>query len=351
MEVYRGTPNLIKKVNTGVVIDALKNSPGATQLQISEQTGLSLPTVNKAIRELMHAGKVLCVSDGKSTGGRPAKRYEINQNSGFMACVYVQWDTCEYAVANILGEAVSRGRHERNPGISWTDELFNVIDRMLIGAEKRPIKAVAVAVPGTVTSGAVHNIPAIPEWEGIDLKAMLYDRYNCDIIIENDIDAAAVGVSGGRFIERRKTMVFISILNNIGAGIIMDGKPYKSCRNFTGELAYMTLDGGRELGGAVGAADGLLSELLQNRDRMGLTQLIARLSVNVCCVIDPDFIVISSPHVQDEDIPAIKCNMARFIKPEFIPEIELTRMDAGQCLNGLMGLCGRYVERPMRIVR
>lgn len=348
---YAGKPQVIKTVNQDLILNTLRENSGITQPQISERTGISLATVNKTIKVLLSEKKVICLGDGESTGGRPAKRYEINPEMGLIVCVYVHSTGCTVMLANLLGDPIRFWNITCGKNESYTAMFAHFIEDILHNFGERKIEGIGIAVPGTVRDNVIYNIPAVPEWEGINLESTVREAgFEGRITIENDMRAAAMGVCGNYICDSNENIVFLSVSDNIGACLIINGHIFSSKRSFSGEIAYMALDGGMGMENGLGSVERLVQKALEKEEKGELLKIISGLIVNICCVIDPDRIIIVSPYIDENDVERLPELIGVYMEKAFIPDISFEENNIRQYLIGLVSLCLEEINRPMRIV-
>lgn len=71
---------------------------------------------------------------------------------------------------------------------------------------------------------------------------MLRDELSDPVRVDNDVNAAAMAeLHHGCGLEL-SSFVFVSIGTGIGAGIITDGRIYRSSSGAAGEIGYMVID-------------------------------------------------------------------------------------------------------------
>ena len=351
MDTYIGKPQTIKKVNENIVFNAIASNPGVSQVQIADSTGLSLQTVNKVVRSLEAKGSVICTGISTYTGGRRARVYEINENKGYIVCVYIQGNHFYCKITNIMEKELTSQIYYKKQEMDWSDNLLHVLDAITKTIDSERIEIIGIAVPGTVTNNRINNIPAIPEWEGMDLKKLISEHYPCRVWIENDIKSATMGACSEYLHENNQNMAYISILDHIGSAVIINRKLYNSCNSFAGELAYMAVGEYDRKPNQCGCADSILEKALLAGDKDSMIALIVRLLVNICCVMDPDLIVIATPHLSKDDIPKIKSGISRYIHNDYIPAIIIDDVIAEKNLDGIISLCRNKIEAAMQIIK
>ncbi len=348
MGTIAGTPSVIKQANMLLIKEYIQKNPMTTKSQIAKDTQLSLVTVSKIVDELEQSGEVAVAGYRASTGGRKAKQYVIDVSFGTVITILIRSGYYYVHLRDIDGNVVSHYKEGHGPG-NWTEELFAVIAQAKTQAVNE-VCAVALAVPGTVSEGVVTNIPLIPEWEGVNLKQILEEHFEIPAIVENDINASTLGSCENYGNDTVKNMLFLYLGEGIGAGVVIDNKLYKTRRNFVGELGFMNIGKWDEQKQGSRSLETVVKNLVRENRWEDLADLVARLLVNTCCVIDPDLIVIDSDYLAQQDLAIIENAFARHLDKEYIPELKVMQVGESVYSKGLFILYKSTVPRAVRIL-
>jgi glucokinase len=100
-----------------------------------------------------------------------------------------------------------------------------------------------VGVPAitNVEEGIVLAISTLEGWRSVKLRAMLHKIVGCMVIVENDINLAALGERYRGASRNETDFAYISIGKNVGAGIVLNGKIHHGAQWSAGEIAYLRL--------------------------------------------------------------------------------------------------------------
>lgn len=119
---------------------------------------------------------------------------------------------------------------------------IGTIARGLIGG-RGPVAAAAMAVAGVPdrSNGAVRMAPNLPGFDRIDVLTSLSRSLGCGVMIENDVNMAALGEQ--RFGRGRdaRDFAFIAVGTGIGMGLVADGRLVRGARGAAGEIAWLPL--------------------------------------------------------------------------------------------------------------
>jgi glucokinase len=107
----------------------------------------------------------------------------------------------------------------------------------------KQIRGIGVGAPGAVDTqdGKVIFAPNLG-WKDLPLKKELEKELEVPVFIENDCKLHTLGVHEVEFKGKPKYMIGIFLGTGIGAGLILDGKPYLGANGTAGEVGHMVID-------------------------------------------------------------------------------------------------------------
>ncbi len=232
----------LKQINVDAVKDALKANDYSTKNSIAQETGLSIATCGNILSELLASGEAKEIDLDASSGGRPARRFVFNKDFTHVATVYFRregdQDSMVMTVSNLVEEVVYEKSIERTsfdlPQIE--DHIQQILTRF------PKISVLALGIPGVVHKGQVgySHFDALNQ---VPLEAHLQAKFDVKIILENDMNATALGFYHSYAKETPETIAYVYFpKDNIsGAGIIVEGNILRGHTNFAGEVSYLPL--------------------------------------------------------------------------------------------------------------
>jgi glucokinase len=115
------------------------------------------------------------------------------------------------------------------------------------GVQTGELIGVGVGSPGTIDDGSVTSARNLPSWEGtFPLAATLESALGCPVAVGNDVQVATDAefrLGAGR---RYASLLGVSWGTGVGAGLILDGRPWTG-RGGAGEIGHVVV----EIGGAL----------------------------------------------------------------------------------------------------
>lgn len=231
----------IKETNRKKIIKLLLEKEEITKLDISRTLDISITTVSTNISELKKEGIVSDVRSLESTGGRKAMALKINKNCRFTLGVALTPQNIKLSLINLKKEIIEdvRIKHSNDSFesiIAIVKENINrIISKNNISAEQ--LIGVGISIPGTVNSqeGIIKNCYLLGA-ENYNLKES-FKEFNTVIYVDNEANLSAYY----EFLNKKdilSNLLYISITDGLGLGIIIDGKIYRGSNNAAGEMGH-----------------------------------------------------------------------------------------------------------------
>lgn len=111
------------------------------------------------------------------------------------------------------------------------------------GLKNNQIASICLGVPGSVNpyKGVIGIAPNLGI-KNFNIKVNLEKLIKNKILIENDVNLAALGIKEFGVGKNSKNMLVVAIGTGIGGGIIIDGKIYRGSNFIAGEIGHMVID-------------------------------------------------------------------------------------------------------------
>lgn len=220
-------------------------SPVSKQ-QIATSMGYSLPTVHQNIAELLEAGLIRPGEVQKSTGGRPAVGYIIDETVrcavgiavSAMQLRFLATDVRENELAYKTVEIISYDGERLGEQLALELERFfseNDLDR-----EK--VLGIGITFPGVIDQDKdVIVLSPTLRMKDISLSAVR-KPIPYRVFIENDsTSGGAAEWLGLTLKEREEDFVYLFLENGIGGAVFIGGKPYLGSEGRSGEFGHMCI--------------------------------------------------------------------------------------------------------------
>ena len=322
------SPSGASQLSVRVVIEAILHQGPISRARLAQVTGLSKQTTSEAVRLLETAGWVGVRGRTQGKRGRSAIDYVIQADAAYVLGVDLGGAKIRAALADLSGASVAEtvAPTDRRGGVAVIAQIGALRERLLVEARVDParLRFAVVGTPGIVeaATGAVQLAPNIPRLDEIDVVGLLRDGLRCEIVVENDINLAALGEQWQGHGQGPKNLAFVALGTGLGMGLVMDGRLIRGIRGAAGEIGYLPLGADpfepesrrtgaleRAIGAhgivaryeAAGGASGLAVPAIFARLQAGesaaaaaideTARLLALAVAAVCAIVDPEQIV------------------------------------------------------------
>lgn len=238
--------HVVKKGNKSLVLETIIARSPISRAETANVTGLNKGTVSSLVSELLEEKLINESGPGKSSGGRRPVMLLFNEVAGYSIGI-------DLGVNYILGVLTDlKGNIRQEELVKFKDlsyeelktKLFYMIDSLSSCAPPSPygIVGIGVGVPGTVNKNGEILLAPNLEWRNIHLKALIEEKYNLQVTIENEANAGAYGEQKFGVGKDSNNIIYVSVGIGIGVGLILNGSLYKGNNGFSGELGHMTIE-------------------------------------------------------------------------------------------------------------
>ncbi|NPV53379.1 MAG: ROK family transcriptional regulator [Firmicutes bacterium] len=239
-----GTPATIRDNNRYLVLQVIERQGPVSRAELSRITQISEPTIYSIIDHLISKGLVREVGMGQSTGGRKPIMIEFNPEAGLVVGVDAGGTNIKMGISD-LGGRFQHTRKIPTKELGFGAEVVPGIARAVrglmaeSGIPQEKVLAVGVAVPGVVhpETGEVSLSPQMG-WVSIPFRRLLYEELAIPVVVENDVNAAALAEKHWGAGQDMSDFVFIAIGTGVGGGVIINGELYRGYSYAAGEVGY-----------------------------------------------------------------------------------------------------------------
>ncbi|MFE6968108.1 ROK family protein [Isoptericola sp. NPDC057653] len=239
----------VRRRNTLSCIEVLRGSPTSTLTALAKDTGLSRPTVESIVAELVERGLAREVPGGEeATLGRPARHFAFAADARYVVGLDLGVHSVTGMVADLAGHVravVRRTVDGPVDGVARLEVARDVQRELLdeVDAPRSRLAAVAAAVPGIVDGERVRLSLPIADWTGVNLAARLSTGGDHPVVIENDINMAALAEHALGAARLADDVVLVQLGYRVGAALVLGGQLYRGNRFAAGEVGDFSWTG------------------------------------------------------------------------------------------------------------
>jgi predicted NBD/HSP70 family sugar kinase len=238
----------MRAINRSAILELVRSSSPISRSEIAARLNVSLPTVMRIVDELVAEDLVRPTGVKEWSGGRKRSLVEFNGSSHLVIGLDLGGTKLYGAVADLNGNILHEAHitHHQTQSEESFQMLCTFIDDLLSFAQGTglTVSGIGLGVPGVVNdiSGLVELAPSL-DWIGFPLKQRLIDRYKAlSIVVENDVNLAAVGELWFGPESDVENLVLITIGTGIGAGVVINGMVFPGSHFMAGEIGYLLPD-------------------------------------------------------------------------------------------------------------
>lgn len=248
-KVVRGSFELMKQLNVSAVLKVIKDNGSLSRADIAKLTGLTPASVTNITKLLIEDEYLIESKIGQSSGGRPPIILELNPNARYVIGVCIGVGSIDVVITNLSAQIIIKESIEINEERYNYDVVFKkliklineVIDNSEIEREK--LLGVGVALHGIVNAKTGISIYSpYYGWKNENIKEKLKNELGLDVYVDNDVRAMALGESWFGITKDIANFVTLNISNGIGAGIIINNKPYYGVDFSAGEIGHIVVE-------------------------------------------------------------------------------------------------------------
>ncbi len=105
------------------------------------------------------------------------------------------------------------------------------------------VVAIGVSCGGPLDSkrGVIMSPPNLPGWDDVPITKMLSERFGVPAYLKNDADACAIAEWKWGSAQGYDNAVFLTFGTGMGAGLILNGRPYSGACDMAGEVGHIRL--------------------------------------------------------------------------------------------------------------
>ncbi|MCJ7533563.1 MAG: ROK family transcriptional regulator [Anaerolineales bacterium] len=246
---------LIRKLNTAVLLDALRRFAPLSRAELAARTGLNRSTVSIIVTSLIEEGLIQETDLQSSKVGRPGMLLELNPKGGFAIGIELGVDFISIILTDFIARVQWREQVCSDPNedqITILDCAATLTQHALdygLSQGLRPL-GIGMGVPGLVDlrQGKLIFAPNL-HWNNVPLRLIWSQRFNLPIFVENEANAAALGEYYFGAAQGVDSFIYLSAGIGLGAGIVLDGKLFRGSNGYASEVGHMTVDPNGELCG------------------------------------------------------------------------------------------------------
>ncbi|POH60187.1 hypothetical protein CVS28_04370 [Arthrobacter glacialis] len=260
------SPKTLRWMNSRALLAALVEA--GRQYSVTElagRLGLTRPTVEAALVDLLAEGWVGESSPAPTPNkaGRRARLYQFRADAGYLLGIDLGPRQVHAMLATLQGETVASVRHgglDIAAGAAAESAVQNTVSEVLAQAGVQPSAVIAavIGVPGIVSRGGelVHSV-VVPDWIASGTMGNIATFLQpAATHVDNDARLATTAEAAGGVLAGMDNGVHVILGQQMGAGLLVDGKVMRGHHGAAGEIGGLGSLGWAAAAAALASAAG-----------------------------------------------------------------------------------------------
>ncbi len=246
-------PALVGKLNERQVLRVIQARGLVSRAEVARESGLSAPTVSKAVASLLKVGLLEEADAVELARGRPAPRLRLATASAQVLGVVIDVGHCEVVSAGLDGSLRDDSVTVPTPGTY--PELIAALEaaaRAVIARSSVRTLGLGVSVPGLVDyrKGCAVLSPNVPATNGHNPAVDLAARLGVESTLLQESHALCLAERHYGLAKDMDDFALLDVGAGVGLGIMSGGRLLKGRSGLAGEIGHVTAiaSGGRKCG-------------------------------------------------------------------------------------------------------
>ena len=229
-------------------------NPGLSRADLANAVGLTKSTVSLLVRELLAEGW-LAERDVIATGdlGRRPTPLFVDPRRLLLLGAEVGIESARVVATSLTGEVLARAVVSFGSGKGAKACVGTLANALLkvhkqVNSSQQRVIGMGVGLPGGVdeASGFLHFAPNLG-WHKVPVGTLLAEKLadsplaGIPLFLHNEADVAALGELEFNPAQASDPLLYLSINQGVGAGVIVGDRLLTGSRGFAGEVGHMVL--------------------------------------------------------------------------------------------------------------
>jgi N-acetylglucosamine repressor len=246
-------PAVVGKLNERQVLRVLQTRGPLSRAEVARESGLSAPTVSKAVASLLRAGLLEEADAPELARGRPAPKLRLATASSQVLGIAVDAGHCDVVSAGLDGEL--HAARTARPTPKTYPALLDALEaaaRDLMAKPGVTTLGLGVSLPGLVDyrRGCGVLSPNVPVTDGHCPAKDLARRLGLECTLLQESHALCLAERHYGLARGLDDFAMLDVGTGVGLGVMSGGRLLKGHSGLAGEIGHVTavLDGGRACG-------------------------------------------------------------------------------------------------------
>jgi N-acetylglucosamine repressor len=239
-------PRLLRKLNERHVLTALQAHGPMSRAEITRQTGISGPTVTRAVSALLESRLIEEDAPLAAAIGRPGKRVRLASTHVSVLGIVIGSKRCEVLAAGLDGQLAAEESEQFETPATYDDLLDACIGhaRQLMDRRKSTVMGLGVSVPGLINRREGRSLvsPNLHQLDGKNLGDDLRHRLQIHATVLQECHALCLAEQVYGAAKGVADFAMLDMTEGLGLGVVHAGRLLQGSSGLAGELGHITVD-------------------------------------------------------------------------------------------------------------
>lgn len=243
MPLGRADHNLIKQLNSALIMDGLLAGAPISRANLAQQTGLNRSTISSLVTGLIDRNLIREVGlEEADSRGRPGMLLELNPGGGSVVGIEINVDYMALILTDFTALTIWQRhvQYDRNtPQAEVLALAETLIDEALCAGDTHGLRplGIGLALPGLVDTeqGVLICAPNL-KWRDVSFRDRWGQKYGVPLYVENDDNCSAMGEYYFGVAKERDHFLFIGTGAGLTSGLMLNGEIYRGAGGYAGEI-------------------------------------------------------------------------------------------------------------------
>jgi glucokinase-like ROK family protein len=228
------------------ILALLRDDGPLSRVQLADRMSVSRTTIAAEVARLAELGLAQEVGHAASRGGRRSTMVDLADDIRFVG---IAIGATAMSVAVTDGRVTVLGKRSLASDIRQGPEpvlaaALTEVRKLLAEVGVDRVMGAGIAVPGPVDyhRGVPVSPPIMPGWDGYPVRDAVARELGCPAILDNDVNAMAMGEQHSGVARSARDFLFIKIGTGIGCGIVVDGELYRGVDGCAGDIGHIRVE-------------------------------------------------------------------------------------------------------------
>jgi len=236
---------LLRRINERRLLEVIQQQGPSSRATLTRVSGLTAPTVSKAVDSLLKRGFVEELDPLEPTLGRPGRLVRMAADSAAVLGVVVDAQVCCVVAAGLDGKVSEQQTRRFATPTNYADLLDALEQRCrdLLGGIKGRVHGIGVSVPGLVNE-RLSEIVFSPNLHLLDKRNPAHDlaqRLGVECVLLQETDALCLSERMYGDARGLHDFAMLDVSTGLGLGVMTGGQVLAGHSGMAGEVGHVTV--------------------------------------------------------------------------------------------------------------